>query len=173
MSPLSCLKDNMSQRMIFLGGFAICAGLMAAALYFQYVGHLEPCPLCILQRLSVIGVGLILLIGGLHNPGKWGRRLYGALTVFAAGAGAGVAGRHVWIQHLPFDQQPGCSYDFAYMLDTFPLAKMLKLVLEGTSDCAQVTWTFLGLSMPAWTLVFFIGFAALGLMLVFTAVGKR
>src|SRR3989338_5036944 len=163
----------MSQRMIFLGGFAVCAGLMAAALYFQYVEHLEPCPLCILQRLVVIGAGLILLIGGLHNPGKWGRRLYGALTVFAAGAGAGVAGRHVWIQHLPFDQQPGCSYDFAYMLDTFPLAKKLKLVLEGTGDCAKVTWTFLDLNMPAWTLIFFVGFVALGLTLMFSSFGKR
>jgi disulfide bond formation protein DsbB len=163
----------MPQRVIFLGGFLICAGLMAAALYFQYVEHLEPCPLCILQRLAVIGVGLILLAGGLHNPGKWGRRLYGALTVFAAGAGAGVAGRHVWIQHLPFDQQPGCSYEFGYMLETFPLAKTLKLVLEGTGDCAKVSWTFLDLSMPTWTLIFFIGFVALGLTLVFTSIGKR
>jgi len=163
----------MSQRVIFLGGFLICAGLMAAALYFQYVEHLEPCPLCILQRLAVIGVGLILLIGGLHNPGKWGRRVYGALTVFAAGAGAGVAGRHMWIQHLPFDQQPGCSYEFGYMLETFPLAKTLKLVLEGTGDCAKVSWTFLDLSMPTWTLIFFIGFVALGLTLVFTSIGKR
>ena len=163
----------MSQRVIFLGGFAVCAGLMAAALYFQYVDHLEPCPLCILQRVAVIGVGLILLAGGLHNPGKWGRRLYGALTIFAAAAGAGVAGRQVWIQHLPFDQQPGCSYDFAYMLDTFPLAKTLKLVLEGTGDCAKITWTFLDLSMPVWTLIFFVGFVILGLTLVFTSLGKR
>jgi disulfide bond formation protein DsbB len=163
----------MSQRTIFLGGFLICAGLMAAALYFQYVEHLEPCPLCILQRLGVIGVGLILLAGGLHNPGKWGRRLYGALTVIAAAAGAGVAGRQVWIQHLPFDQQPGCSYDFAYMLDTFPLTKTLKLVLEGTGDCAKINWTFLDLSMPAWTLIFFVGFVVLGLVLVFTSIGKR
>lgn len=163
----------MSQRTIFLAGFAVCAGLMAAALYFQYVGQLEPCPLCILQRLSVIGTGLILLAGGLHNPGKWGRRFYGALTVITAGAGASVAIRHVWIQHLPFDQQPGCSYEFAYMLENFPLAKTLKLVLQGTGDCAQVTWSFLGLSMPAWTLVFFIGFVALGLTLMFSSFGKR
>ena len=163
----------MSQRVIFLGGFAVCAGLMAAALYFQYVGHLEPCPLCILQRLAVIGVGLILLAGGLHDPGKWGRRFYGALTVIAAAAGAGVAARHVWIQHLPFDQQPGCTYEFSYMLEKFPLAKMLKLVLEGTGDCAQVTWSFLGLSMPAWTLVFFLGFVGLGLTLTLSAVGRR
>lgn len=159
--------------MIFLGGFAVCVALMAAALYFQYVEHLEPCPLCILQRLAVIGTGLILLAGGLQNPGTWGRRLYGALTTLVAGAGAGVATRHVWIQHLPFDQQPGCSYEFSYMLDTFPLAKTLKLVLEGTGDCAKVTWTFLDLSMAAWTLMFFVGFAVLGLMLIFTNTGKR
>ncbi len=159
--------------MIFLSGFAVCAGLMAAALYFQYVGHLEPCPLCILQRLAVIGTGLILLAGGLHNPGRWGRRIYGALTIIVAGAGAGVAIRHVWIQHLPFDQQPGCTYEFSYMLEKFPLAKTLKLVLEGTGDCAQVSWSFLGLSMPAWTLVFFVGFVALGSMLTFSSLGKR
>jgi disulfide bond formation protein DsbB len=93
--------------------------------------------------------------------------------VLAAGAGAGVAGRHVWIQHLPFDQQPGCSYEFGYMLETFPLAKTLKLVLEGTGDCAKVSWTFLDLSMPTWTLIFFTGFVALGLTLVFTSLGKR
>ncbi len=162
----------MSQRIIFLGGFLVCAGLMAAALYFQYVMHLEPCPLCIFQRVFVILTGVVLLVGGLHNPRAWGQRVYGALAALAAGLGAGVAGRQVWIQHLPFDLQPGCSYDFNTMLEKFPLHKTLSLVLQGTGDCAQVDWTFLGLSMPEWTLLFFIGFVGLGLMLVFTSVGR-
>lgn len=162
----------MSQRIIFLGGFLVCAGLMAAALYFQYVEHIEPCPLCIFQRVFVILTGLVLLAGALHNPRGWGRRVYGAFAILTAGLGGGVAGRQVWIQHLPFDQQPGCSYDFATMLEKFPLHKTLSLVLKGTGDCAQVNWTFLGLSMPEWTLIFFIGFVGLGLMLVFTSVGR-
>lgn len=162
-----------TQRRIFLGGFLVCVGLIAAALYFQYVMHLEPCPLCIFQRIFVIGTGLILLVGAIHNPGVRGQRAYGGLTVLTAGLGAGVAGRHFWIQHLPFDQQPGCSYDLSYMLDKFPMAKMLKLVLEGTGDCAQVTWTFLGLSMPGWTLVFFMGFVGLGMMFIFSPADKR
>jgi protein dithiol:quinone oxidoreductase len=162
----------MSQRAIFLGGFLVCAGLMAAALYFQYVEHIEPCPLCIFQRIFVILTGLLLLAGGLHNPRGWGRRVYGGLATLAAALGAGVAGRQVWIQHLPFDQQPGCSYDFATMLEKFPFYKTLSLVLKGTGDCAQVNWTFLGLSMPEWTLLFFIGFVGLGLILVFSSVGK-
>ena len=159
--------------MIFLGGFLVCVGLIAAALYFQYVVHLEPCPLCILQRIFVIVVGLILLIGAIHNPAVTGQRLYGALTALAAGLGAGVAGRQFWIQHLPFDQQPGCSYDLSYMLEKFPLLHTLKLVLQGTGDCAQVDWTFLGLSMAGWMLVIFMGFVGLGLMLIFSPVGRR
>ena len=163
----------MSQRMIFFGGFLICAGLMAAALYFQYGMQLEPCPLCIFQRVFVIATGLILMAGALHNPGKVGRRVYGGLAALAAGLGAGFAGRHVWIENLPFDRQPGCGYSLNDMLESFPLLKTLKLVLEGSGGCGQITWSFLGLSMPSWTLVFFIGFALLGLMLVFTSLGKR
>ncbi len=163
----------MSQRMIFLGGFLICAGLMAAALYFQYAMKLEPCPLCIFQRLFVIGIGLILLAGALHNPGRLGRRIYGGFAALTAALGAGVAGRHVWIQNLPFDQQPGCGYSLNDMLDTFPLLKTLKLVLAGSGGCGQVTWSFLGLSMPNWTLIFFVGFIGLGLLLVFTSLGRH
>lgn len=163
----------MSQRTVLLGGFLVCLALMAAALYFQYGLRLEPCPLCIFQRLFVIALGLILLAGALHNPAKWGRRIYGGLTVLAAGLGAAVAGRHVWIENLPAELQPGCGYSLNDMLETFPLWQTLKLVLEGSGGCGKVTWSFLGLSMPSWTLVFFIGFIGLGLSLLFTSFGKR
>lgn len=163
----------MSQRVIFMGGFAVCAGLMAAALYFQYGMQLEPCPLCIFQRVSVIATGLILLAGALHNPGRLGRRIYGGLAALTAALGAAVAGRHVWIENLPFDQQPGCGYSLNDMLETFPLLKTLKLVLAGSGGCGQVSWSFLGLSMPSWTLIFFISFIGLGLSLLFTSLGRR
>ncbi|HEY5682158.1 MAG TPA: disulfide bond formation protein B [Sulfuricaulis sp.] len=163
----------MSQKIIFLGGFLICVALMGAALFFQYVMNLEPCPLCIFQRIFVIITGLILLAGALHDPGLWGRRIYGGLTVLAAGLGAGIAGRHVWIQHLPFDQQPGCGYSLNDMLESFPLLKMLKLVLEGSGGCGQVLWSFLGLSMPGWVLLFFLGFTVLGFLLIFSRLGGR
>ena len=161
----------MTQRQLFLIGFLICAGLIAAAMYFQYVKGLEPCPLCIAQRLCIMAVGVVLLLGALHNPAGWGRRLYGALTVVFAGLGASIAARHVWLQNLPPDKQPGCGFDLGYMLERFPLLKAFKLVWAGTSDCASITWTFLGLSMPAWTLVFFVGFMALGIVLLFTRLG--
>ena len=163
----------MSQRTIFLGGFLICAGLMAAALYFQYAMKLEPCPLCVFQRLFVILTGLILLAGAWHNPGIWGRRIYGGLMVLAASLGAVVSGRHVWIESLPFELQPGCGYSLSDMLETFPLLKTLKLVLAGSGGCGKVLWSFLGISMAGWVLVFFIGFVVLGFMLIISEIGRR
>ena len=71
-----------------------------------------------------------------------------------------VAGRHVWLQSLPPDQVPACGPSLEYMLDAFPLGKTLKMVFTGSGECAEVDWTFLGLAMPAWSLIFFI---ALGL----------
>jgi len=155
------------QRTIFIFGFLLCLGLMAAALYFQYAMKLEPCPLCIIQRLFVIGLGVVLLAGGLHNPKMWGRRIYGILTALLAASGAAVAARHVWLQNLPPEQVPACGPGLDYMLEAFPFTKTLQLVLLGSGECAKVDWTFLGLGIPAWTLIFFCGFIVFGFMLIF------
>jgi disulfide bond formation protein DsbB len=164
---------KLNSRMLCLGGFLLCAALMGAAIYFQYVQHLEPCPLCIVQRWFVIAVGLTLLLGALHNPRTWGQRVYGLLTTLFAGLGAAVAARHVWIQNLPPDRQPGCGFDLDTMLGSFPLIKTVTLVWAGTSDCAAVTWRFLGFSMAGWVLVFFAGFIGLGLALIFSKASSR
>jgi disulfide bond formation protein DsbB len=158
-----------SSRLLFLAGFLASAGLIGAALVFQYGLGLEPCPLCIVQRWFLIAVGLALLVGALHNPRAWGRRLYGLGVVVLAGLGAAVAARQVWIQHLPPGQVAGCGADLDYMLQSFPLLKTVTLLWAGSSDCAAVTWSFLGLSMAGWMVVCFAGFAALGVALVLLA----
>ena len=134
-------------------GFAICASLMAFALYSQHVNGLEPCPLCVLQRLAIIGVGVVFLLAALHNPGKIGARVYGLLILVPAGLGAAVAGRHVQIQNMPADELPSCGPGLEYMLDAFPLRDVLDMVLKGSGECAEIDWVFLGLSMPGWVFV--------------------
>lgn len=154
-------------RLLFFGGFAACAALIATALYFQYVMYLDPCPLCILQRVAVIALGVIFLVGALHDPRRFGRRVYATLALLTAGIGAAIAGRHVWLENLPEDQVPACGPGLDYMLENFPLMRALEMVLRGSGECAEVAWRFLGLSIPGWTLVAFIGFAAMSLFLFF------
>jgi len=141
-------------RLIYLAIFLACAGLMGFGLYLQHVEHLEPCPLCILQRYAFIATGLVALIAAIQGPGKVGRWLYAALIVAASGAGAIVAGRQSWLQHYP-PKVLDCGPDLAYMIDSFPIAQVLPKVFKGEGDCAKVAWKFLGLSIPEWALVWF------------------
>jgi disulfide bond formation protein DsbB len=156
-----------SPRTLFLLGFLGCVAMMATALaYFQHYLQLEPCPLCIMQRVVVISIAAVLLVATLHNPRDWGIRVYGVLVTLVAATGAAIAGRHVWLQNLPPDQVPECGPGLDYILDVFPLGEALRMVLHGSGECAEVLWRFLGLSIPGWTLVAFSGFILYGLFIV-------
>lgn len=156
-------SPHWSPRSVFFAGFAFCAGLIAAALYFQHVGGLEPCPLCISQRLAFMAAGAVFLAAALHNPGYFGQRAYALVGLLASLAGAAIAARHVWLQHLPPEEVPACGPGVEYMLRNFPFAETLKFMLSGTGDCAKVDWTLLGVSMPGWTLLCFLLLAGLAL----------
>lgn len=154
------------RHLFFLAALA-SAGMMAIALYMQHVMHLEPCPLCIFQRVFVMAIGAVALVAALHNPGLLGRRLYAGLMGVLAVGGGGVAGRQVWLQHLPADQVPECGPGLEYMLEAFPLGEMLRLVLRGSGECAKVEWTLLGFSIAEWMLVVFAGFLIYASVLAF------
>jgi protein dithiol:quinone oxidoreductase len=150
-----------SHRMIHLSFVVVVVSLWSYALFAQYVLHLDPCPLCVFQRLAFALFGAIALVAMVHNPSRLGQRVYGALLFAAAALGAGIAGRHVWLQHLPADQVPACGgMGLDYMLDLFPLAEVIRRTLTGSGECAKVDWHFLGLSMPEWTLLWFIALSA-------------
>jgi disulfide bond formation protein DsbB len=152
-----------SPRTCFLLGFLFCAALLLTAVYLQFATGLEPCPLCISQRIMVLAVSLVLLAAFLHDPGPKGVRLYAVGSGLTALAGASISARHVWLQHLPADQVPACGPGLEYMFNYFPLSDTLHALLTGTGDCAKVDWTLFGLSMPAWVLVCFLGLAAFSL----------
>lgn len=144
-----------------------CAGLMAYALYSQEVLGLEPCPLCITQRIFVIAVGLIALVAFIHNPGALFRRIYAGLGMLAAVVGGIVSGRHLWLQSLPEDEVPACGPGLEYMFETFPFTEAVAVLFRGNGNCAVVDWELLGLAMPGWVLIAFVGlFAANGWQLL-------
>jgi disulfide bond formation protein DsbB len=151
-----------TQRALFVLGAIACAGLMATALYMQHVMELEPCPLCVFQRIFVILVGVLMLLAALHNSPGLARRVYGGLIALVGAAGVAVAGRHVWLQNLPPEQVPECGPGLEYMLQAFPLSETLSMVFRGSGECAEVQWTFLGLSIPGWTLVIFVALVLFG-----------
>ncbi len=150
-----------SARQTFFLIAAACCCSMIAALIMQHMLEMEPCPLCISQRIFVILAGIAALIAGLHNPANIGNKLYSLSGIIFSIVGGGISTRHVWIQNLPEDQVPTCGPGLSYMFETLPLADALTLLFAGDGNCAEVSWQFLGLTIPGWTLIFFIGLAAI------------
>ncbi|MBT8085910.1 MAG: disulfide bond formation protein B [Woeseia sp.] len=162
----------MNVRLLNGLGFLACAAMMAYALYAEHQLLLEPCPLCVFQRVATIALGIVFLIAAVHNPHSWGRRVYAGLILLSAGAGLGVAARHVWLQNLPADQVPACGPGFDYIIDAFPLSDALSMIFTGSGECATVDWHFLGLTMPTWVAICFAVLLAFGLLVNVSRIGE-
>ena len=157
---------KLQPRFGYLLGFLVCATLLGFAFYLELVLKQDPCPLCMLQRIVFGAIGLVFLVATLHGPARTGAIVYGTLLVLLAATGAGIAGRHVWLQSLPKHLVPTCGPGLEFIVERFPLAKALEMVLKGSGECAEKGWTFLGLTIAGWSLVWFV---LLGLWAVYLA----
>jgi disulfide bond formation protein DsbB len=135
----------------------------------QYGIGLEPCPLCILQRIAVIVIGVLFLLAFLQDPGNKGARVYGVLIDVAALAGVAVAARHIWIIAQPPGTVAECGASLDYMMDVLPLHEVLGKILTGSGECAKIDWEFLGLNMPTWVLICLVLVGGWGLVVNFFA----
>lgn len=149
------LKGRQTNLLIFL----ICSGLIATALYMQHVMELNPCYLCITQRAFVILTGIFALLALIHNHGL---KVYGCLIALSALGGSFFSGKQLWLQSLPEDKVPACGPPVEYLFDAFNFNEALSMLLRGDGNCAEVQWTFLNLSIPAWTLLCFLFLTLLG-----------
>jgi disulfide bond formation protein DsbB len=164
--------SKVSFRQISWGIAAGCAGLLAFGYYLQYFDGQDPCPLCLLQRGFYYATGVTFVLGALHGPARIGSRIYAWAGFAFASGGFGVAARQVYLQHLPPELVPACGPDLFYMLDNFPLARTLQMLLRGSGQCAEVHWRFLGLSIAEWSLLWFAAFAVAALYLALRKLGS-
>ncbi|MBL8271799.1 disulfide bond formation protein B [Steroidobacter sp.] len=155
-------------------GFLACAALMGYALYAQHVLGLEPCPLCIFQRVAVISVGVLFLLAALHNPSSRGGAIgYGLLIDLAALIGIGISARHIWIQAQPPGSVAACGADLNYLLEIMPVTEVVNKVLFGSGECGKIDWTLLGLSMPWWVLIALVGLGSWAVLVNIVAKSKK
>ncbi|MEM8767405.1 MAG: disulfide bond formation protein B [Pseudomonadota bacterium] len=131
--------------------------LLAGALVMEHLFAMDPCPLCLMQRVWFAFAGLLSFAALLHST-RWG--IYPLLTIVVSLIGAGFSIRQLYLQSLPADQVPACGPDMTYMLENFPLSDVLAAMTRGTGSCAEVAWQF-GLTIPGWALVGFIAIIAL------------
>ena len=151
-----------NRRLINFAGFGACVALLAYALYAQYELGLEPCPLCVFQRIAIAALGVVFVLAALHQPRGWGARVYAIFIGITALAAIGVAGRHVYVQHLPPGSVPSCGAPLEVLLRFTPVMAVIRKVLTGSGECGELNWKFLGLAMPAWVLICALLLGAIG-----------
>ena len=161
------MLNKITPRVWNLFVVACCASLLGFAFYNQYVDYLDPCPLCIFQRVVFFCIAVFALLAAIHNPGRVGQRIYALLIAVSATIGALIAGRHIWLQGLPPGEVPECGPGLNYMLENFPVTEVLSTVLRGSGSCAEVIWSFMGMSMPKWTLIWYVGLGCVTLWMAF------
>ena len=152
------------RRLINFAGFAACAALLGYALYAQYHLALEPCPLCIFQRIGFLLLALGFLAAAVHHPRGRGRYGYAVMIALAALATAMVAARHMYVQSLPPGTLPSCGAPLGVLLKFMPVTEVVRKVLTGSGECGIVNWRFLGLAMPAWVLIWALSLGAAGVV---------
>jgi disulfide bond formation protein DsbB len=143
-----------TQRRKFSLIFLLCLGLISFGLYLQHEEGLIPCPMCILQRYAFTSCGILSLFATLFANSKISTKVFGGAVGIFSLMGASIAARHVWLEHYPpevFD----CGADLEFMVNTFPVGEALPMIFRGTGDCSQVLWSFLGLSIAEWSLIWF------------------
>jgi disulfide bond formation protein DsbB len=167
LSPAAALAFRVPPRALFAAIAAFClASVLTAIFYFQGQLGLEPCPLCIVSRMTFMAIGTVALIAAIHGPTGVGLKVYGGLLAALAVAGVGVSIRHSWIQHNP-PKFESCGADFDFILNTMPLAQALPRIFSGTGSCSKVDWSFLALSIPEWAGLAYLGIFAAALWVGF------
>ena len=164
-SEKSCLMIG-HRALNCLGLLACMASLLFAILYLEKTLHLDPCPLCILDRIVLAGMGIIFFLSMMHDSKSIFLKIYSLLVVTLSLTGIGLASRHIWLQNLPADRVPECGPDLYFMLETLPFSDVVRRVFTGSGSCAQVDWTFAGLSIPWQTLILFTCLLLLSSLLV-------
>ena len=155
----------MPSAWIVNGGAALaCLLLLGYGYVLEHAEGLAPCPLCILQRIAFASLLVVLAAAAIHRPrSRGGSRAYGVVGGVVATAGAGIAGWHIHLQNLPPGEAPACGPGLEYMLSAFPLGETIEMIFTGSGECAEVSWSFLSLSIPAWSLVWFVLLGAVSL----------
>lgn len=153
------MNKKLAGKTGYVLGFLACFGIVAMALVIQTQNNLEPCPLCISQRIVFMCLGVLFLLSGWVPAQHWFKKLLTLIQVLTALGGVGVAIRHWWLQAHKEDVIADCGVGFDYMFENFPLQKAFTLIFRGTGDCAAIDWTLFGLSLPQLALICYVFFA--------------
>ncbi|HVE43972.1 MAG TPA: disulfide bond formation protein B [Gammaproteobacteria bacterium] len=156
----------MTTRFIYLANTIIIALLLCFGLYLQFYDGIMPCPLCVLQRICFLFLGVVYGAGIFVYRKQLANLIVSRLSACVALLGMFLAGRQVWLQHYPPANPDECGVSLQYMMEMLPMHEVLQKVIAGTAECATRGWDFLSLNMAEWALLWFALFFLVSVRLI-------
>lgn len=129
--------------------------VLISSFYFQYVVGLQPCPLCLMQRLSAFLFAIFCVVALCLTTLKWGKGVAVFQILFAA-IGLFFASRQIWLQFFPEPQTTSCLPELDMLLRYFPWQDVAHALFWGVGNCGDLAWQWLGISMPGWSALYFL-----------------
>ncbi|NUT78317.1 disulfide bond formation protein B [Pseudomonas sp. C1C7] len=148
-------------RSLFFTVFVAGALVLGVSYYLEYSIGLNPCGLCLLQRICLALLTGICLMAAVQGPGRVGSSLYWLLGLLSSLAGTLTAGRQVLLQGNPAQPLAGCASNLSELFAAEPWLCVVQQLFKGAFDCTQRSWTLLDLSIPEWSLLFFVAMSIL------------
>ena len=148
---MNVTKYHMLQRILLSLTFFV----LVLSLYFEYAMDMQPCPLCLMQRLCAF---LLVLSGifGLFMSNYCRLWILTIIQIIFAGGGLFFASRQIWLQSVPSDHTTMCMPAMSLVMKYFSWNALLKILFWGSSDCSETVGNWFGLSMPMWAALCFI-----------------
>ena len=150
-------------KKINLFGSLLAFLLVGFALVIQTQFNLEPCPLCVSQRIVFIAIGFLLLLFSFLSPTRLIKFIHLVGLTITSIIGIVFSIRHIMIQSKWISVPAECGIDLDYMFENFPISEAFSLLFKGTGDCSDIDWLFMGLSLPQLALIAYIMFGVLTL----------
>ncbi|EJN25400.1 disulfide bond formation protein B [Pseudomonas sp. GM80] len=148
-------------RSLFFMAFTAGAVALGASYYLEYAVGLVPCSLCLVQRLCMTLLTACCGLAAVHGPQRLGLSFYWVAALGASLGGTTAAWRQVLLQSDPVLQLANCSPDPATLFSNLPWLCAAVRMINGSADCAEISWTLFDLSVPEWSLLFFMAVSVL------------
>ena len=127
---------------------AISACLLGGAFAFEYLGGLMPCTMCIWQRWPHVIIIVAALIG---LRGITPATMVGLIAITAA-VSIGLGGYHAGVEWHLWQGPGGCTASLETNMAVTDLVD--QLLATPVVRCDEVAWSFLGISMAGWNVIF-------------------
>ncbi|WP_095196241.1 disulfide bond formation protein B [Pseudomonas sp. Irchel 3A7] len=150
-------------RSLFFTVFVAGALVLGVSYYLEYSVGLKPCGLCLLQRICLALLTGVCLMAAVQGPGRLGSALYWLLGLLCSLAGTVTAWRQVLLQSDPVHQLSTCAPNLVDLFASTPWICVVQQMFQGSIDCGQISWTLFDLSIPEWSLLFFVAMSILGI----------